>query len=326
MIHRYLVSAALALHCTVSAASPLGDLAASTLGQNLEAVQLRLTQRHLDTVPGTQSRHLETTSGGQTREALVIEPTEVTGSAPAIVLLHYNGGNSYTMANATDAGRWAAENGAFVIMPEAAGRKWNDNPALDTGVDDVAYLRDVIENAKRTLPIDPERIYMAGMSNGGFMVERFACQHGTLLAGAAVIAATVRNSQLEECAFAPAVPMMIVQGTWDLVVPYSHPIAMLPAREHFAFWAQRNGCDQSGAVEYPIPDQLQDGTTTTVTRVDDCNSGAPVALYTVDHGGHTWPKWTPGVSTYYLGLTAKDWGATEELWQVLSPYRANLTP
>src|SRR3546814_13756694 len=90
------------------------------------------------------------------------------------------------MANLIEAGRLAAEHGAWVILPEADD-EWNENPDKSDGTDDVGFLSQLITTATMLRPIDPKRVYLTGMSNGGFMVERLACARPDLIAGAAKI-------------------------------------------------------------------------------------------------------------------------------------------
>src|SRR3546814_4607864 len=101
------------------------------------------------------------------------------------------------MANLIEAGRLAAEHGAWVILPEADD-EWNENPDKSDGTDDVGFLSQLITTATMLRPIDPKRVYLPGMSNGGFMVERLACARPDLIAGAAIVAATLGKSQRSE--------------------------------------------------------------------------------------------------------------------------------
>ncbi|TJY57226.1 hypothetical protein E4T66_17615 [Sinimarinibacterium sp. CAU 1509] len=279
----------------------------------------------LFTVPGAHAYGVETQSHSKTWEGVdrpydVVAPVGTTEPAPAFLLLHYAGGNGAGMIANVEATRWATDHGAFVIAPNAVGGRWADEARVG-GSDDVGFIASILEDAIATYPIDSSRIYVVGMSNGGFMATRFACERSDLVAGLGVVAATTRNSQLALCHPEFPVATVLIHGTWDLVVPYSNPVGMLSQPDNFRLWAGFNGCDLSSTVNYALPDGGADITTSAVQRVDECSSGMPVALYTVTRGGHTWPDWKPRLPSVYLGATSRDWSATDELWAALSAYR-----
>ncbi len=268
---------------------------------------------------GVEQKTYTTTWEGVERPYDVVAPVGVAAPAPAIILLHYASGDGAGMIASVDATRWAADHGAFVIAPNAIGRRWADSPRLG-GADDVGFIAAAVEDALANYPIDSTRVYVVGMSNGGFMATRFACERSDLVAGLGVVAATMRDGMRDSCQPEYPVATVLIHGTWDLVVPYANPLAMLSQAEHFAFWGGVNGCDVNSRATYALPNTAADATTSDVQRLDDCTTGMPVALYTVTRGGHTWPDWEPVLPSLYLGLTSRDWSATDELWDALSPY------
>src|SRR3546814_4579414 len=78
-------------------------------------------------------------------------------------------------------------------------------------------------------PIDPKRVYLTGMSNGGFMVERLACAGPDLIAGAEIVAAPLCKSQSTACGSAPVVPVANMLGSRDTWI---HLAANLRSEEH----------------------------------------------------------------------------------------------
>src|SRR3546814_16592019 len=94
--------------------------------------------------------------------------------APAVVGLHYHYGTPEVMANLIEAGRLAAEHGAWVILPEADD-EWNENPDKSDGTDDVGFLSQLITTATMLRPIDPKRVYLTGQIGRASFRER-VCQ------------------------------------------------------------------------------------------------------------------------------------------------------
>src|SRR5262249_21361628 len=63
------------------------------------------------------------------------------------------------------------------LLDQDGVRFWNATDACcdfyGTGVDDVAYLDAVIDDVEDRFNVDPQRIFVSGFSNGGFMAHRF---------------------------------------------------------------------------------------------------------------------------------------------------------
>jgi polyhydroxybutyrate depolymerase len=281
-----------------------------------------LAGRYLQPTAGTVSFEETIVHQGVGRNALYIRPqADAPGLAPAVIFLHFGRGTPQTMANLVHAGDLAAKYGAWTILPTGENRHWNEDPASNSGIDDVGYLVKLIQSASAQHPIDPKRIYLAGMSNGGFMVSRFACEHPELIAAAAQVVASMHKSQDAVCAPKVALPMTLILGTNDILVRYNAQFGLLSAAATFARWQKTNGCDPSGVLTEALPDVARDGTTTTLAHNEVCSSGAAVQLYTVDGGGHTWPEGVDGDAKLRLGRTSHDFSATEAIWDFFKDYQ-----
>jgi polyhydroxybutyrate depolymerase len=124
----------------------------------------------------------------------------------------------------------AGEHGAVVASLDGYRGNWNDArresafPARLAGVDDVAFVRRVITELVASHDIDPRRVHAVGYSNGGQMVLRLLHEAPDLLAGAAIVAATMPapGSFLapDPAPAAVPVPILLVHGTDDPIVPY----------------------------------------------------------------------------------------------------------
>ncbi|NKF21521.1 alpha/beta hydrolase family esterase [Solimonas marina] len=290
--------------------------------QAFALTRLKLEGQYLEPTPGTTSFDETIVYQGNGRQSLVIRPqADASALAPAVILLHFGYGTPQTMANLAHAGRLAAEHGAWVILPTAENRHWNEDPSLDSGIDDVGYIAAVIDSAIATHPIDPTRIYIAGMSNGGFMTSRFVCAHPERIAAAAQVAASMRKSEAALCQPAQAVPMTLILGTRDPLVQYNARYGLLSGPDTFLRWQQINGCDADGVLSESIADSARDGTATTLSHNEVCSSGAAVQLYTVNGGGHTWPEGTDANAMLHIGRTSHDFSATDAMWDFFKDYR-----
>jgi len=105
------------------------------------------------------------------------------GALPLILVLHGGGGTGGNMEWLTRQGfnRIADREGAIVAYPDGVGHSWNDgrpdlqSRAASEKVDDLGYLRELPHEISATLPVDVARVYATGISNGGFMAYRLAC-------------------------------------------------------------------------------------------------------------------------------------------------------
>ncbi|WP_433114326.1 alpha/beta hydrolase family esterase [Micromonospora sp. CA-246542] len=216
-----------------------------------------------------------------------------------------------------------AESGAAVVV-YLDGHKgnWNDArresffPARADNSDDVGFVRALIEKVALSHDIDPARVYAVGYSNGGQMAIRLAHEAPVLIAGAAVIAATMpapENFLLGDAAPAP-VPVLLINGTKDRIVTYDGGVYSwwarlafkvggrnLSAPESAAYFAARNGITaQPTVTKLPAAN-----TATSIERTEYRQTGHPlVALYTVHGGGHTIPG--PAKAPAVLGRTNQD--------------------
>ncbi len=147
--------------------------------------------------------------------------------------------------------------------------------ALNDGIDDVAFIRALIEDIRTLYPIDADAIFVTGLSNGCFMAQRVAAEASDLIAGMACIAGLTLTEVPEN--YEP-VPILVVHGTADDIVSYESDF-WHGAQENIAKWAQRNGCVGPTATVWDEGPHRMDQTS-------GCDNGADVALLTLSDVGH----------------------------------------
>lgn len=109
---------------------------------------------------------------------------------PMVLVLHGGGGDPKRIEKHSRFTQMAEHSGSFIVVyPKAVKKHWNDGQnALKGGVDDVAFLSRLIDIVPR---VEKGEVYAAGMSNGGLMVQRLACEIPRKLAGIAVVSTTM---------------------------------------------------------------------------------------------------------------------------------------
>jgi poly(3-hydroxybutyrate) depolymerase len=94
------------------------------------------------------------------------------------------------------------------------------SPNAAIGVGDVHYFRVVVDALPKILPVDPDRIFLSGFSNGGMMTYRAACTLADEIAGFASNGAGMWTWHLENCEPTRAVPILMINGTADGQFPW----------------------------------------------------------------------------------------------------------
>lgn len=269
--------------------------------------------------------------GGVARDYLLYAPemrsVAADGGMPLVVALH--GGNAVAdmMSLYSRFNEIAAREQFAVAYPYGVGRWWNDGRHYDgrgeSGADDVAFMRALVADVGAHVKIDRARVFATGISNGGFMSFRLACEAADLFAAIAPVAATMPAELGARCRPAKPVPVLLIHGTSDALVPYvgGHARtgntlrgAIWSADRSIAFWAARNGCPGAPAMRV-LPDlDPADGSRVIESEYRGC-AGAPAALLRVEGGGHTWPGGVQILPTAMLGTTNRDIDASEAIWR-----------
>ncbi|MBN8678255.1 MAG: T9SS type A sorting domain-containing protein [Chitinophagales bacterium] len=263
-------------------------------------------------------------SGGLTREYLLYIPAAYTGNTavPLIFNLHgYTSSNLEQMFYADF--RPIADTANFlIVLPngtiDAQGnRHWNTFIG-NSNVDDVGFIRDLLNSLESTYNIDANRVYSTGMSNGGFMSYSLACELNDRITAIASVTGSMIQSKLNACNPARPVPVMEIHGTSDNTVPYNG----LPAATFVSIpallntWAGLNNCNPVPTIT-PVPNNnTTDGCTAERQIYTGGEYGSTVEHFKVIGGGHTWPG-----SAFNIGITNQDFSACKEIWRFFSQYQ-----
>ena len=138
--------------------------------------------------------------------------------------------------------RIADREGAIIVYPEGVDRHWNDGRDLpDTAardnVDDVDFILALVEEVARQHELDRGRIFSTGISNGGFMSMRLACDAADTFAAVAPVTAVLSEKLGARCAPSRPVSIMIVNGTEDPLVPWAGGMVKVLGVSRGAVWS-----------------------------------------------------------------------------------------
>ena len=165
-----------------------------------------------------RAQSLSLLAGGQERTYLLHRPTGLgrTTPAPLVIVLHGGFGSGSQAENAYHWNAVADRNGFIVAYPDGIRRAWNAGGACcgypsRNKVDDVGFLTRLIQTISRAQNIDPKHVYLTGISNGGAMAFRYACEGPYPIAAIGSVAASFSFP----CRQAHAVSVMEIHGLDD---------------------------------------------------------------------------------------------------------------
>lgn len=220
---------------------------------------------------------------------------------PLLLLLHGYGSSAAQQDRYLGLSEAALQRGYVFAAPNGTvsssrRRFWNASESCcnfeSMTIDDVAYLRTLIQEITARYAIDPKRVYVFGHSNGAFMAYRLACEASPLVTAVAGLAGSMRSDPTS-CKPERPVSVLAIHGTDDRVVSYrggtfSKAGASYPAAEKtIARWAEVNGCKPEAARSEPFKIlKLSRKPETTAIRYPGCRDGVRTELWKIEDGSH----------------------------------------
>jgi polyhydroxybutyrate depolymerase len=166
-------------------------------------------------------------ANGVSRSCLLYVPPGQSGKhLPAIILMHGSSSTDAQQETYSNFDAFAQAHGLVVMYPQGIDRHWNDGRVIghESTSDDIGFMKAMLAEVTAQELIDPKRVYVAEISNGGFMAQRMACVMPDALAGIAVVAATQPVNAA--CTSPRPMPAIFFHGTADKFVPFNGgPIA-----------------------------------------------------------------------------------------------------
>ncbi|MFO0759331.1 MAG: PHB depolymerase family esterase [Byssovorax sp.] len=293
------------------------------------------------TVPGWDNRafilHLPPSFDGKTK-------------LPLVVALHGGGGRKEGMNPLTcedgDESKpsclfsGADERGMILVVPDGTesklnARTWNAGGGADgttcldacqKGVDDIAYVHDLLDEVRALVPVDDARVFFTGFSDGASMSNRIACEMADQVSAIAPVGGANQFAfGGGTCAPSRPVAVLHTHGEADPCWPFTGGHGTCPGQPEGTYadvqgsvvgtadhpgWARRNGCAMVDAPAMEaLPDGADDGTSAIEARFSGCE--ADVRLIKVMGAGHTWPGGNQYLGETIVGKVSRDFSATE---------------
>jgi polyhydroxybutyrate depolymerase len=259
---------------------------------------------------------------GVTRTYLLHVPVAYANASASqvVMLFHGGGGSAATVSGPTGGFSALADRSGFIaVYPDSVAGYWDDGrETLTARTNDVAFTAALLDALAIEYKVDARRVYASGISNGGMMVQRLACELSNRIAAVASVAANMPSAVATTCSPARAMPVVMFSGTADPLMPYNggsvvSPSAglVLSAPATASWWAAKNQAAATPQVA-AWPDVAPgDGTTTDVLTC--ASTAGEVALYRVNGGGHTWPGGTQYLPVSWVGTASKAFSANDAM-------------
>lgn len=215
---------------------------------------------------------------------------------PLIVAMHGGFGSAINLQNQSGLSIKADQEQFIVVYPEGYRggflniRTWNAGwccgASSDQQIDDVGFVDTLLDILTARYAIDPNRIYATGMSNGGFMAYRLACELSHRIAAIAPVACSM---SLTSCDPERPVPVIHFHSFLDSSVPYQGGIGdgvsnhyNPPLDSIGKVWAEKNNCRN-------MEEMLTDNDQYTQIQWTQCDCQSEINQYLTRDGGHSWP-------------------------------------
>ncbi len=280
--------------------------------------------------------------GGQARTYTLYIPSTYTPAEPmpVTVVLHGRFGSGEGTAEWIDMNRVAEENGFIALYPDGL-LNYGTDIWYDTGwnymrgvpdipmdePNDAGFLADLLDDLALDLSIDESRVYVVGISNGGFMVHHLACADPTRYAAFADVIGSAYYRMEDMCQQDVPVNMLLMHGTDDdnvlwkgittesdgEVIYLTYPISGV-----FEFWGRHNGCDVENINVEDLPQQGGSPNSSVRILSFDCPDDVDTLLYGIIGGGHSWPGTAEDEADAVENRINMDINASDVIWEFFS--------
>ncbi len=291
--------------------------------------QAQAQQASVWAASGLQTLH--TKVQGQQRTWLLYRPVGLPHDRPVPVVYVFHGGGGRAQ-HLTDGDRygWLAKadrEGFIAVFPSGYSRwpggrlaTWGAGAccgdARDQGIDDVGFVRAIHAELSQHALVDVQRVYATGMSNGGMMAHRLACEMADVVVAIAAVAGTDATLTCK-----PNRPLSVlhIHARDDDHVLFlggagpqafrdrSKVMDFVSVPQTVARWSDRLHCPPVRS-----PTMQTQGVRCEVQQ--PCDSGTALELCVTEVGGHSWPGATASGRRVRSG-PSQAMNATDEIWR-----------
>jgi polyhydroxybutyrate depolymerase len=252
---------------------------------------------------------------------------------PLVIALHGGGSNWQKFNKGTTKltlQKAADHQQVLLIFPAGKDQHWNDgrkgghkkNQAGKRKYDDIAFISRLIDLAIADYQVDADKVFITGMSNGGFMAIRLAMELPAKVSAVAAVAAQM-SANIEHINLTQPLSFMLINGTGDPIVPFDggemKPFKfskskglLLSSAATVNYFVKHNHC-QRPAKKQTQDNRRFDKTSLLIKSYTECADNSRVEFITVRGGGHTWPGGKQYLPVGIIGRLSREIDASAEI-------------
>jgi polyhydroxybutyrate depolymerase len=217
-------------------------------------------------VVGEDDREIEV--GGLARRYLLHVPSTPLAPAkplPLVVDLHGLLTHAAFERAASGLAAVADREGFVVAYPEAIDAAWSladDDCCAVSSVDDIGFVRTLVEALLESGCVDAQRVYAVGVSAGGGLAQQLACRAADVFAAVATRDFDLSSATSADCKPVRPIAVLALRDAADTLAPYAggdfrpasglnDTFRALGAVASFQRWAELDQCQ--GAAEARAP-------------------------------------------------------------------------
>jgi polyhydroxybutyrate depolymerase len=245
---------------------------------------------------------------------------------PVIIVLHGGSGGSGAGLRARRSlglDAFARSIGAIVVYPDAVDGYWGRSKPGQPPPNDAGFVRELATKLIDQGVASRRRIYVAGVSGGGILAMKLACENADLFSGAGAFVANMPSDLAGSCHPSRPIAFMLMNGTADPMTPFNGGVANMPEGPRDVISAEAtvaifmNAAQCSGQRNQTIVDRdPHDGSRVVIEHGVGCK--APVELVKVEGGGHTIPgRRLSGARGVPVGAQNNDLDGARLMWDFL---------
>ena len=286
------------------------------------------------------SEHRTVIHGGLERDYIIHVPSNINQDSPLVIVIHGYTSSAETIMTYSGMNDVANREGFIAVYPQ--GTVGSDGNTFfnvgydfhsDSTVDDVSYIRYLVNSLSKEFNLKRQKAFATGMSNGGDMAYLLACKSSDLFAAVASVTGVIMKQTMDNCKMNNPVPIFDIHGTADDISFFDGDInnvsgwgAYYGLPETINFFVEKYQLDQKSEELILSED---DGAANNVFFERYWTEGVEteIWMYKIEGGGHIWPGaglklswWSNPILRYYFGSGENEIIASEAVWKFFRKY------
>ena len=269
------------------------------------------------------SEHRTVIHEGLEREYIIHVPSNINQDSPLVVVIHGYTSSAEIIMTYSGMNDIANREGFIAVYPQGTvGRDGNTFFKVgydfhsDSTVDDVSFIRYLVNSLTQEFNLTRQKAFATGMSNGGDMAYLLACTSSDLFKAVASVTGVMMKQTMDNCELDNPVPIFEIHGTADDISFFDGDINNLTG------WGAYYGLPET--IDFFVEKyQLAQKSEELILSKDEGASNdifferywtegdeTEVWMYRIEGGGHIWPGagvkltwWNNPIPVSYTHLT-----------------------